>query len=422
MPDNEKRGIAKARKKLATSIAKRLTSLKATWAAIARRWPVKLAGAGRPTRIAFLCHMPALWSKLEPVYQAARGAADFDPVVIAAHRDAELRRETARFLASKGIRVEGSADEPSTGLETLKPDYVFHSVPYEHFYPDHLQASAVRRYARLCYVPYVGQLIYDSGVAETTHHTAYFQLLSLAFLADEWERSRILKNGAWPDCKSVIKVVGSPHAEMVALAANRMTTATSSRPGVLWTPRWHTGEGNCHFFDHKDLLLEKAEQAEITFTFRPHPLCLPHLLKSGELTQGEHDRYLDRIARCPHARLDDGDYMQALRDHEVFVSDMSSLLGDAFLTGKPVIYTHRVDHFNELGRFMAEGFYWVRTPAELSARLRALAAGDDPLKEKRGELLKAFHFQQPPGAARRILEHIRADRILCRKQTNAAVS
>ena len=411
MCDNKKRGLERVSKKLAASIAKRLTYLKAAKAAITGRWPVKPAGDGRPTRVAFLCHMPALWSKLEPVYLEARDAVDFDPIVIAAHRDAEVRRETARFLTSKGVRVEGTADQPTVDLKALKPDYAFHSVPYEHFYHEQLRPEIVCRYARLCYVPYVGQLIYSSGVAETTYHPLYFRLLRLIFLSDEWEKNRLLKTFGWPSRAEGVKVVGSPHAETVATAAKRSTTGVSARPRVLWTPRWNTSEGNCHFFDHRNLLLEMSERGEIDFTFRPHPLCLPHLLSTGELTQSEHDNYLERIARCAHAKIDAGDYMQALDEHEVFVSDMSSVLGDSFLTGKPVVYTHRVNHFNELGQFMAEGFYWVRTPPELSATLLALASGEDPLKEKRAVLLAAFRASQPSGAAQRILEYLRADRL-----------
>ena len=409
---NNKNSIPKKiREKVRGVIRSRLAYLQSVWVAISGRWPVKPAGDSRPTRVAFLCHMPALWSKLEPVYLEARAAADFEPIVIAAHRDAVVRRETARFLMLKGVRVEEGGDEPSTDLEALKPDYVFHSVPYEYFYPEQLKPTSVHRYARLCYVPYVGQLIYSSGVAEITHHWGYFKLLRLAFLADEWEKSRLLKNFVWYGYKKGIKVVGSPHAESIAEAEKCAPTRVSRRPRVLWTPRWNTSEGNCHFFDHKNLLIALSERGEIDLTFRPHPLCLPHLLNTGELTQIEHDTYLERIARCEHAKLDAGDYMEALKEHEVFVSDMSSVLGDAFLTGKPVVYTHRVNHFNELGRFMAEGFYWVRTPLELSTRLQTLAAGEDPLKEKREELLKAFRAQQPRGAARCILEHIRSDRI-----------
>jgi CDP-glycerol glycerophosphotransferase (TagB/SpsB family) len=154
-----------------------------------------------------------------------------------------------------------------------------------------------------------------------------------------------------------------------------------------------------------------SERGEFALTFRPHPLCLPHLLSTGELTKAEHDRYIERLEACPLARIDQGtDYLDAIRGHDVFVSDISSVLSDAALTGKPVIYTHRVNHFNELGRFFAEGFYWVRDAEELSSRLRALARGDDHMERERRKILVDFRRRQPAGAVKRILNEIRRDR------------
>ena len=399
-------------RRLSRSLRKRWTALLRLWEALSGRSQVPPAGEERPTRIVFVIHMPALWSKLEPLYREALAATDFHVFVIAAHRDPNVSRETACFLAARGIAVVGGANSPSANLESLKPDYVFHSVPYDYFYPDHLQAREVWRYARLCYVPYVGQLIYASKVADITHHAGYFELVRLVFLADVWEKDRLLEHHQGPGLRKRIKVVGSPHAEEIAGSFKRPADKLSQPPSVLWTPRWNTDEGNCHFFDYKDFLLEMSGCGQIALTFRPHPLCLPHLLKTGELTREEHDRYLARLEHCQLARLDlDGDYLKSLEGHEIFVSDMSSVLADAFLTGKPVIYTHRVDHFNVLGRFMSGGFYWVRTKDELAERLLSLAAGNDPLKDRRTELLAAFKRDHPEGSVGRILEHIRQDRV-----------
>jgi hypothetical protein len=388
-----------------------LTVMQSVWAAISGSWPVKPAGDSRPTRVAFLCHMPELWSKLEPVYLEARAAADFEPIVIAANRDAEKRIMTAKFLKSKGIQVEGSVKNPSTDLESLKPDYVFHSVPYDHFYPDHLMANVVWRYARLCYVPYMGQLIFSGSVADITHHPSYFRLVRLAFVTDHDEKKILLKNSSWSTRRLGIKEVGCPHSEVLYEESGASARTKSGPLKVLWTPRWRTSEGNCHFFEYKDLLLEMSERGEFALTFRPHPLCLPSLLHTGELTKAEHDKYLERLEVCPLARIDlGGDYLDAIKGHDVFVSDISSVLCDAALTGKPVIYTHRVNHFNELGRFLAEGFYWVRDADELSSRLRALSRGEDHLEGQRRRVLEEFCRRQPEGSVKRILSEIRRDR------------
>jgi hypothetical protein len=322
-----------------------------------------------------------------------------------------IRIETARFLTSRGVQVEGSAKDPSTDLKSFKPDYVFHSVPYEHFYPEHLMPTAVWRYARLCYVPYMGQLVFAGSVADITHHPSYFRLVRLAFVADQEEMLDLIKTASWSTRRSGIKDVGCPQSEAFYEESEGPTRTSSGPLRVLWTPRWNTAEGNCHFFEYKDLLLEMSERGEFALTFRPHPLCLPHLLSTGELTKAEHDKYLERLEACPLARIDQHtDYLDAIRGHDVFVSDISSVVGDAALTGKPVIYTHRVDHFNKLGRFFAGGFYWVRDADELSSRLRALARGEDHLKEKRRKILEDFRRRQPPGSVERILSEIRRDR------------
>lgn len=411
MPDDKKGRLAKTRKKLAISIVKRLTSIKLAWASLLGRWPVGPAGDCRPTRVAFLCHMPALWSKLEPVYLEARAAADFETIVISANRDGGVRRETARFLASKGVRVEGPHDEPSTDLESLKPDYVFHSVPYEHFYPDQLKPVTVYKYARLCYVPYMGQLVFAGGVADIIHKPSHFSLVRLAFLADQSEKEALMKSAGKAARLLSIKQVGSPHSDVVYETLGRSSGAKKERLKVLWTPRWNTREGNCHFFEYMELLLGMSERGEFVLTFRPHPLCLSDMLRTGELTKAEHDKFIGRLEACPFAKIDlSGDYLVALGEHDVFVSDISSVLADAALTGKPVIYTHRVDHFNDLGRFIAEGFYWVRDGEELSSRLRALTLGEDPLEGRRREIREDFRRRQPTGAASKILEEIRRDR------------
>jgi CDP-glycerol glycerophosphotransferase (TagB/SpsB family) len=257
----------------------------------------------------------------------------------------------------------------------------------------------------------MGQLVFAGSVADITHHPSYFRLVRLAFVADQDEKLDLIKTASWSTRRSGIKDVGCPQSEAFYEESEGPTRTSSGPLRVLWTPRWNTAEGNCHFFEYKDLLLEMSERGEFALTFRPHPLCLPHLLSTGELTKAEHDKYLERLEACPLARIDQHtDYLDAIRGHDVFVSDISSVLGDAALTGKPVIYTHRVDHFNKLGRFFAGGFYWVRDADELSSRLRALARGEDHLKEKRRKILEDFRRRQPPGSVERILSEIRRDR------------
>jgi CDP-glycerol glycerophosphotransferase (TagB/SpsB family) len=104
-----------------------------------------------------------------------------------------------------------------------------------------------------------------------------------------------------------------------------------------------------------------------------------------------------------------GDYVDTFLTSDILVSDISSMLTEFFATGKPVVYAHRVDGFNELGHRFAEGFYWVRNATELDQTLTMLISGNDPLRVKRQELMKSLLFLPQGGAGLRIKEILKTD-------------
>ena len=163
----------------------------------------------------FLCHMPALWGKTEPIYRAMLESTDFEPVVIAVPQGAEADDAIVKWLADRGIDArQGRCGTSWLNLKELEPDYVFHGVPYSLYYPPGYTPGEVARFARLCYVPYVGQLIYAGGVADTTHDPSYFKHDLLAFLSDEDERLH-LSGRMGAACPSGLNVVGSPQLEQI---------------------------------------------------------------------------------------------------------------------------------------------------------------------------------------------------------------
>ena len=94
------------------------------------------------------------------------------------------------------------------------------------------------------------------------------------------------------------------------------------------------------------------------------------------------------------------------------MSDTSSFIADYFTTGKPIIYCHKVDTFNELSKKMSEGFYWVNNWGELKQVLDNLKNGKDELKEKRLQILKElFGTEQHSGES--IKNILKKDAIDC---------
>jgi CDP-glycerol glycerophosphotransferase (TagB/SpsB family) len=105
----------------------------------------------------------------------------------------------------------------------------------------------------------------------------------------------------------------------------------------------------------------------------------------------------------------EADYHVTFFTSDILVSDTSSMMLEYFGTGKPIVYTHRIDVFNELGRKLAEGFYWVNNATELKATLEMLISGNDPLRDKRKELAAEVLFLPKEGSGSYIRKLIRED-------------
>jgi hypothetical protein len=79
------------------------------------------------------------------------------------------------------------------------------------------------------------------------------------------------------------------------------------------------------------------------------------------------------------------------------------------LTGKPIIYTHRVNAFNEIGLKLASSFYWARNQNELNETLNMLLRGEDPQKPLRQKLIKELSLNSPGNASSIIKETLKKD-------------
>ncbi|MFA6637189.1 MAG: CDP-glycerol glycerophosphotransferase family protein [Candidatus Omnitrophota bacterium] len=177
---------------------------------------------------------------------------------------------------------------------------------------------------------------------------------------------------------------------------------------ILWTPRWRTQEGTCHFFDYKDFFKNFCKNhLEVDFVFRPHPLCLRNFLKLEEMSLEQFSAMEFEYECSPNRVIDKtGSYQDTFLTSDILVSDISSMMPEYFVTGKPIVYTHRVDQFNEFGVVLSKGFYWVRNEAELKSTLEMLLSGKDPLRVVRSEIIKTELFKADGGAGLQITKRI----------------
>jgi UDP-N-acetylglucosamine 2-epimerase len=180
---------------------------------------------------------------------------------------------------------------------------------------------------------------------------------------------------------------------------------------VLWTPRWNTNERNSHFFDYKDLLLEYADKNEdVDFIFRPHPQTFRNFTAFGEMDEAEVENYRKEYRKRKNATIDSQpEYLNTFYSSSAMVTDISSVIPEYFLTGKPIIYCHKTDCFNAFGKRLSKGFYWVNNWHELEQTLNMIKSGSDPLKEKRLALIKSEFYFPPEGAGMKIKEILKME-------------
>lgn len=364
------------------------------------------AAAGRPIRVVLLCHEAAFWGKLAPVHRALADDDRFEPVVVAmAWRHTTFGDDAyhdtgaaAHIRATEGVEPV-VAHDPDAGtwidLQDLRPDYVVYPTPYDKQYPPSHRSATVELFATTCYVPYYGTLIYQGDVATITHPAGFFDHIGLAFVPDDAERHNVLAACGPADAtvRPTVHVTGVPAHDLLTDGHEPSDAVWNlperpARTRILWTPRWRIGEGTSHFLEYHAHLLDWATaRDDVDLVLRPHPLLYHQLTTNLGWSRARLDAFVAAWEDADNARIDtSGDYVDTLLTADVLVSDISSMLVEFAVTAKPIVYTHKRNDFNALGRRLAEGFDWVRTVDELDATLERLIAGDDPLADRRAAI------------------------------------
>lgn len=359
--------------------------------------------------VVFVCHRPAVWESLHSVYDAMKQDEAFNVTIVAIPNKKEL---PGKWLNHEEYETEGAEEfwkeygcingynyekKEWFDLKSLNPDYVFFQQPYNITRCPEYKSWVVSKYAKICYVAYAGNFI-GNGIFEETTPVDFINDVSIFFTQNDMDDELV---------RMYLKKIKNNFTEVVLTGFPRNDGIISHKPKdvdlwkhsrnkdrfrVLWTPRWCTNEGNCNFFKYKDLLsLHMVNSDTYDFVFRPHPQAFINWISSGELTVTQLDEYEKLYISSTNMNIDKNfDYLDTIYTSDCLVADVSSFIQDYFITGKPIIYCHNIDCFNEFSRKMAEGFYWVENFEQLVKTLEMLSSGVDPLKGRRQEILKSL--------------------------------
>jgi hypothetical protein len=381
---------------------------------------------GKPISVLFACDAPDTFGMFESVYKSMADDPDFAPLIVTLpykhstlpagqYKDAGM----SAFCESRKIPFMSGYDKENNewlNPVSLMPDYVFFQSPYNVF-PPMWSVQQISKLARVCYIPYAS-LLEKGELAAICHPEMFFRFAHLFFTECSLQKELLIaefKDRHWVSRK---RIVVSGHPKIDHLTEKKEFCGKVWKRGlredikrILWTPRWNTWDGTCHFFDYKDYFVEFCkEHHEVDFVFRPHSLCFQNFIKTGEMSREQQRQMKQTYDRSVNMSLDaNPDYEDTFMTSDVLVSDFSSMLLEYLATGKPIIYTHRRNVFNEYGLKLSEGLYWARNARELGDTLAMLLSGNDPLCQKRKELMNALYFVPEGGAGRFIKEYLKSD-------------
>lgn len=290
-------------------------------------------------------------------------------------------------------------------LESLLPDYVFFSRPYDFYRNELYHIGTVSKYARTCYVPYGIQTI--GGEVEQMVLTPECANLYYFFMDNAIRKNVIDK--AMKDTRFAeegrLVYLGYPGMDLLS-SHSEIRNVDENFFTILWLPRWNNSENNCHFFEYREVLVDYAKKyKDCRITLRPHSLCFDNFLNTGEMTETELAQL--RMNYSEPNRIDESsNYIEAFSESAVLVADETSLIAEYFLTGKPIVFCKKETHFSLLMEKLIEGCYVVNSEEELIRVLEQLKEGKDFLKTEREEIAKAMLLDYGVSVACNIKEEL----------------
>ncbi len=379
---------------------------------------------GAKINVLFICHRPEIWNSLKSVYKSFANDNRFNVMILAIPNKKQLAdlgfahevyesEGAEKFWSAYGC-ICGYDYETSEWYDPrkLKPDYVFYQTPYDVTRSALYKSWIVSKYAKVCFVTYGYQIAGGELFYKGVYNETFLRSVRYIFAFDPLHYKDISN---WlkkiNNITSEVVLSGNPRNDLIAEKRNSLK---HEKYTALWTPRWCTEENNCFFFEYRDLLLNYCDQEhDFRLIFRPHPQAFLEWESTGELTREEAQAYKNEYVLRENAEIDlQKDYLNTFDEVDCFITDLTSLMAEYLLTGKPIIYCHRVDLFTDAGRKMAEGYYWVQNFDELTQILSMLKSGKDPLKEKRRKIVEEMMYQPAKGAGNTIKDVIVKDAMI----------
>ncbi|MBR3352178.1 MAG: CDP-glycerol glycerophosphotransferase family protein [Lachnospiraceae bacterium] len=366
--------------------------------------------SGNSIKVGFLVQMPELWDKQNRIYEEMLKRPDFKPVLIVIPgfdlEKNQLRQYGVEYEFFRKKYPESllyKYDDPKLNIQEM--DYLFMQRPYDMYMPNGLKSYDIVKFAKLCYLPY-GMICSDVFVGLNSNREFFRNVY--AYFADSEDMLNAVKNKYKNSVKAGIRhhvFLGYPELENYFNLPH-----TSKAITVTWTPRWTTDKtyGGSNFLKYKDKMLTIPEKYDVKMIFRPHPLMFENFIKTGIFSAEQVDEYKKEL-KDKGIILDIGtDIYDTFCQTDILITDISTIIGPFFVSGRPIIYCNGNIELNRLYSKMIDNSYRTDTFEDIEKALFSILNNQDIKKENRqnyiGELKKIHD-----NASVRITDYIKKD-------------
>lgn len=383
---------------------------------------------GEKINLVFVCHRPQVWNSLKTVFEACNADEMFNVTIVAIPFKKQLPKMgfNHEFYETEGAEefwkdypckvVNGYNYETKEWLDirTLNPDYVFFQQPYNVCKPECLKSWNVAKYATICHIEYGYPTA--KSIALESMPVDFMQNVSLFFIQTKDEFYWVTEYfNSISNTFTKNFLVGSTRLDVgknyVRSESSLWKLHKADSFRIVWTPRWTTNENNCHFFEYKDKFLKYCDDnQDVDFVFRPHPQAYLNYAQFNNFSLEKSKKYEESYSLRKNMTIDHvADFLPLFYSSDALITDYSSVVPEYFLTGHPIIYCKNNNSLNDNEGKFTEGFYYVHSWKELTDTLEMLKRGEDPLKEKRQDLIRSEFYLPPNGAGHEIKELIKKD-------------
>lgn len=356
---------------------------------------------GEIINIVFICQTQHIWNKMQPVVEALLPDNRFN-VSLFLVDDTQEDDKSYNIFKDFALKNNVKFYEYKEGLlKSLNADYVIYPRPYDVHLPHDIQSTTAVNYARLGYIPYgystmkIGKVNLDLNFtrniglffADMDYSFEYFNRNHLRNIQKKLQKNF---NYGYP----YLERLGQIYEDKNINSTFRKLSDNGFK--IMWTPRWTADDkiGGSNFLRYIDKIFEEyVNNEEFSFVFRPHPYAFDNYVKLGILTPEKKEEYLKVIEKSTNSIYDNADdYFDTLKDADIAIMDVSSIVPERVITGKPIIFCHNEnkevlnDKMKEMLRYMYNAYSFE----DIKNFVSEIKSGNDYLKAEREAYCKQF--------------------------------